>query len=116
MSYTATQVQVAMENFKDKDDFDGWGRNLYEYIKGEGHYSRSEEPFSVDVADLGKVTYVDDYGGEGQGDEYWVVFKVGDQFFRVDGWYASYDGGELDGDVYEVEPQEVTVIEYNRKK
>jgi hypothetical protein len=56
------------------------------------------------------------YGGEGKGDEYWVVISITDgtvtRYFRKDGWYASYTGGELDGDTREVTPQERTVVFY----
>ncbi len=56
------------------------------------------------------------YGGEGQGDQYWMVVSVSDgtttRYFRRDGWYASYDGGYLDGDTYEVRPAERLVTVY----
>lgn len=68
---------------------------------------------SAVVEGLGKVVKVDDYGGEGQGDEYWVVFSVtkGDvtRHFRMDGWYQSYNGGEFDGDLKEVRPKQKTI-------
>lgn len=56
------------------------------------------------------------YGGEGQGDEFWLVVKAqkGHEsfLFRVDGWYASYDGGYLEGHPYEVVPEEIVVTRY----
>ncbi len=56
------------------------------------------------------------YGGEGMGDAYWVVVSLSDgnttRYFRKDGWYASYDGGSLDGDTFEVAPREKTIVEY----
>lgn len=59
---------------------------------------------------------VAEYGGEGEGDQYWVVISLSDgevtRYFRKDGWYASYDGGELDGDTSEVRPAEKTVVVY----
>ncbi len=61
---------------------------------------------------------VAEYGGEGQGDEYWVVISLSDgvltRYFRRDGWYASYDGGYLDGDTYEVRPQEKVITVYEK--
>lgn len=66
------------------------------------------------------VEEVDNYGGEGLGDEYWIVFRLtkGEEtmLLRVDGYYASYAGGEYHGPPYEVEPVEVTVTEYRSKK
>lgn len=112
MSYTATQVEEAVseleENgFEDPKDY-GYS-NVYEFIKGE------EE--SVEVPGIGKLEFVDEYGGEGQGDDYWVVFKTAEtgQLWRADGWYASHHGGEIDGEVYEVEPKEVVQTVYERK-
>jgi len=26
---------------------------------------------------------------EGEGDEYWIVFKIGDQYFKVSAYYDS---------------------------
>ena len=66
--------------------------------------------------DIGPVCMVAEYGGEGQGDDYWVVahFKKFDAYVRVDGYYSSYDGGYLDGTPYFVIPVEKTVIEYKK--
>jgi hypothetical protein len=62
---------------------------------------------------------VAEFGGEGEGDQYWVVISLSDgettRYFRRDGWYASYDGGTLDGDTYEVRPQEKTIVVYDDK-
>jgi hypothetical protein len=59
------------------------------------------------------------YGGEGMGDEYWMVLSITDgaltRYFRMDGWYASYgNGGELDGDPYEVSPKEKVITVYTK--
>lgn len=70
----------------------------------------NKEEFFVELAE--------EYGGEGQGDEFWIVLKVteGDNigYLRVDGWYASFAGGELDGDPYEVQPKEATVTVWEK--
>ena len=56
------------------------------------------------------------YGGEGQGDDFWLVISISDglttRFFRRDGWYASYNGGNLDTDTVEVKPKEKLVTFY----
>lgn len=70
-----------------------------------------------------KFNCLEQYGGQGQGDDYWVVFSVTDvesnktTNYRLDGWYASYHGHEFDdyNAFYEVEPVEVTVIEWRKK-
>lgn len=69
---------------------------------------------------LGRLAVVDEFGGEGQGDEYWIVVSLTDsegnvQLFRKSGWYASYDGGYLDGATEEVEVYERTIKDYRRK-
>jgi hypothetical protein len=61
---------------------------------------------------------VDEYGGEGQGEDYWVVIEVTKgnhkSFWQFDGWYASYDGGHLEN-VWEVTPTEKVVTVYEQK-
>lgn len=68
----------------------------------------------------------DSYGGEGLGEEYWIVLKVvnGDdtQYFKVEGWYSSF-GSEgpfssvysEDDRVYEVGQVEVVKTEWRKK-
>ena len=43
-------------------------------------------------------------GCEGGGESIWCVVKVGDQFFKKTGYYASHYGTEWDGDVKIVTP------------
>jgi hypothetical protein len=96
MTYTAAQVEAAVE------DYDGgWGEIKYEdkgtlWVEGVG------------VA----FETIDEYGGEGKGDDAWVVIKIGDQLFRKEGYYASHYGYEWDGDVEEVRPVEKTITVY----
>lgn len=61
------------------------------------------------------VTTVEEYGGEGCGDDYWMVCKLENEdgsligYLRWDGWYGSYDGGYLESDPFWVEPKEKTI-------
>jgi hypothetical protein len=63
------------------------------------------------------ITYevVDSFGGEGQGDQYWTVWRFtrGDEEVLVsfDGWYTSYFGAEFN-DWRFVQPKRVTVTQY----
>lgn len=70
---------------------------------------------AVVVDGLGIVTVVETFGGEGMGDQYYMVFKLedcsGERFFKLDGWYASWDGGTYDR-MFEVKPVEKTVTFY----
>lgn len=51
-------------------------------------------------------------GHEGAGETYYVVFEYDDRFYRIDGWYSSWDGPELDGDPYEVKKVLVEAYDY----
>jgi len=61
--------------------------------------------------------YVDNYGGEGQGDDYWSVYSFtrGDEkvYVKFNGWYASYNGSEYN-EWFFVDPREKTIIVYDR--
>lgn len=66
------------------------------------------------------VSLAEQHGGEGQGDEYWIVFNAvsdgQEQYFRIDGWYSSYNGSEFeDDDLFEVAPVERTYISWEAK-
>ena len=67
-----------------------------------------------EIPGLGTVKHVDSHGGhEGAGEEMWVVFSVTDgdvsRIFRKDGYYASWDGSDWDGDFREVKPKLKTI-------
>lgn len=61
------------------------------------------------------VDFVDNFGGEGQGNDYWSVYSFtdGDEvvYVQFDGWYASYEGSEYT-EWFFVEPKQVTVIKF----
>lgn len=66
---------------------------------------------------IGIFERVAEHGGMDQGSEYWVVISVTQddgtvQYFRRDGYYASHDGGYLDGATIEVTPIEKTITVY----
>lgn len=91
--------------FKYEDNFNK-EKNTYDL-----HNKETDEPIDVD---LGTINHVDQYGGEGQGDDYWVVayFEKYDAYVRIDGYYASYDGGYLDGEPRLVTPKQKTITVY----
>jgi hypothetical protein len=69
------------------------------------------------VPGLGFVQPIASYGGEGKGDEYWVVFTITDdsgvtRMFRKDGSYTSCYGNDWDADLREVSAQERVVTVY----
>lgn len=62
---------------------------------------------------FGRMTLVEDFGGgEGSGEERWIVVKVGDTFLRKNGYYASYEGSEFDGELEEVKPEEYVAVRW----
>lgn len=107
-TWRSGEVTPAHDETTEGDDW----YEIHELAYGEG----------FTVPELGHVRLVEDFGGEGQGDDYWFVFSVTQvdeesglsvsAMYRMDGYYASYDGGSYDGDLYMVKPQPKTVIEY----
>lgn len=78
-----------------------------------------EAPFDgdVEIPGLGTLKVIETFGGEGLGDQYWVVFSLTDgdgntRLFRRNGYYASFDGGYLDGPLLEVKPVDRMVTFY----
>lgn len=106
--------------------YEGLFRNLCAYTTGEEAADFDpdrefefgdvywEEIWSSEWIDLKdfKVRRVDSYGGEGQGDDYWMVLEV--EFsdvvkaFELSGYYASYDGGYYEN-IKEVKPVDKVV-------
>lgn len=94
-----------LEHFDDYSDLSS--TSLWHELKSEGSKGTNGKWHAKVEAE---------YGGEGQGDQYWMVVSVSDgettRYFRRDGWYASYDGGTLDGEIHEVTPKEKVVTFY----
>lgn len=62
--------------------------------------------------------FVDRYGGEDQGSDYWSVYSFSDGaevvFIQFQGWYASYAGSTYD-EFYEVQAVEKTMTVFEKK-
>jgi hypothetical protein len=74
-----------------------------------------KEPLTFDGRTIEKAEF--DTGGEGHGEDVYMVFKTVDvdgteQYWRKDGYYSSYGGTDWDGDFREVRPVERTVVFY----
>lgn len=88
-------IQALMEAGYHMDDFN-WGS-----------YSKAPQ--------VGASEVVERYGGEGQGETYYVVryFRDHDVYLRADGVYTSYEGVEWGWeDVREVKPKQKTITVY----
>jgi hypothetical protein len=134
MTYTVEDLDAAVEEaFDDWHDFIDATEQTKEYLEvpagTEGGYERQYgelkgkwvAPFDLEVPgallDLGEVVAqavtVDRFGGEGQGDDYWAVFKVTvdevDRYFKRNGYHVSHDGSYFDGPTEEVRSVEKTI-------
>lgn len=96
-----------------------WRTGEFCVAEVEGWHSFwGEEVTELDVEDFGHIEVVETTGGEGQGDHAHIVFKLTDvdgneSFYKVDGYYSSYDGVDWDGsDLYSVTPREKTITVY----
>lgn len=78
----------------------------------------SKEKDKFNYFGLGKWEEVYQFGGEGQGDDYYVVLYFPDynKYIRADAWYASYHGVDDWQDWYLVKPEEEVIIVYNSIK
>lgn len=108
--WTAEAVETRLEDFFEErnsnweDDVEGPG-SWYDIKWGDGT--------PCEIPGLGSLALVDEYGGEGKGDEYWVVFSITSddvtRYFKKSGSYQSYAGAEWDGDLELVTPKETVV-------
>lgn len=113
MTLTSENVQHAV--FKHVGfDVDGRYRPDWHSIKYSFDEAKvlwvDDKPVTVTVADA-------QFGGEGDFNvETYVVFRVGAldeiKYFRIAGWYQSYEGTEWDNNFYEVKPLEVKVTKW----
>lgn len=127
MSVTATQVQSAIEAYNEKvyetneKEPENWRENFAQALldgKEWNSQTKEYEDVTVELDGFGAVTLVDSKPGfEGGGEDIWIVFLVGDQLFKLTGWYGSWDGSNWEeGDVFEVVAEEKVVVVYNKKK
>lgn len=81
------------------------------------NYEGKDVEFVKKIKELGRVKRIDSYGGEGYGDDYWSVYHFVDHdvYIKFDGFYQSYEGSTYE-EMFEVEPVEVTKIEYQAVK
>lgn len=99
---TVADIEAAVEAHEFSDDF--WPEF--------GWASRGEKE---NLPGLGEIVVVDRRDDPGDGQEMWIVFSLGDQFFRKTGYYSSWDGSSWDGALVEVEPYVEPVTFYRVK-
>lgn len=95
-----------------------WLEPFYGEINGDAAEEFTESTgvkFELDddgtlIIEGATVLLVDNFGGEGKGSDFWVVFSVEKdgvvRYVRNDGWYSSYEGVNFDkADGVEVFPR-----------
>ena len=88
-----------------------------------GHWTKDEDEAYIfmKASNERNITYahVDNYGGEGLGDEYWSVYKFtkgkDEVFVKFNGGYQSYSGSDFD-EYFFVEPEEKVITVFSRTK
>jgi hypothetical protein len=108
MSWTIKELEEAIEKWHE-DHEEEESSNAFDDLYYTLDYANEGESLKL----MGEpVSLVEQFGGEGQGDEWWVIIKVGERLFRINGWYASYNGREST-DIEEVKPVEYTATRYD---
>ena len=88
------------------------GKGAVESGLGELSWYLGDNRYSMTLDGIPLRQEHEEGGVEGAGETYYVVFEYDGRFYRIDGWYSSWDGGELDGDPYEVEKVPVEAFDY----
>jgi hypothetical protein len=88
--------------------------DLASILNEHGSSFFSQEIYNIDMKGWAYAD-VDQYGGEGQGDDYWLVYsfeKDGQKLLvKFQGWYDSYNGAEY-SEYKVVTAQEKTITVY----
>ena len=93
------------------DQVDAGHYFMDDYVEGSTLF---EDMLPSDKELFENMILVDQYGGEEQGENYYSIwhFPKYDVYIKFHGWYYSYDGTTYDR-MYQVEPKEVLVTQYN---
>lgn len=83
-------------------------RNVIVEVMSGGYAEKVKEAIERDY----DLTIAEQHGGtEGDGDTHWFVFKWHDMYFRLPGFYSSYDDNEYYWDnVKQVLPEPKSII------
>lgn len=101
-------------------------RALFEELdeKTDGEF-KSDYFGPIDLGSNWQLDLEEDYGGEGMGDERWVVMKLANPnnpngkftYWKIPGFYQSSYGSSFEiENTFEVEPKEEIVIKWKAKK
>lgn len=94
--------------YQELEGYQGWGED-------KDTYHPSDFEVWAELNGVSRPIFVDHYGGEDQGSNYYTIYKFtrGDEtvFIKFYGYYASYNGTDYEGFVF-VNPKEKTVVVY----
>ena len=110
--FTAKELEEKVQTLID-EEAKGFEEGWYSFAELEGWGENPNK--TIELEGFGTIEFVEDFGGEGMGDQRWTVFKIGERFFRTNGYYDSWNGAEWHGDIEEVVPKEVVRVEYEAK-
>ncbi len=100
MAHTASEVKDAIiAELSKEENIDRYGDPL----NWRDWWSDPNTPIRIKLDDGSYDVHIEDqYMGEGDGVLTFVIVKIGDQFFKQEGYYTSYDGNDWEGDFREV--------------
>lgn len=115
MALSLARVEQAIEEYKESMTAYGFT----EVVEGRrGLIEQLIEGIHEAKTSAGLIEYVDAKDGmEGGGEAIWVVFKLDGKLYRINGYYASYDGSNWDdGPIEEVVAEEKVITVYKTVK
>lgn len=110
---SAALTKIPDSRLRESFFHDEFGFNYLEEYNDEDTQDFYNAIKSLNCKDISSVKH---HGGEGQGSDYYTVWKFVDQndesiYVKFHGWYQSHYGSEYEGYVF-VTPKEVTVVQY----
>jgi hypothetical protein len=109
---TLDEIAAAIRTFSNADE-NGWDGDAGDFVNAL-ESAGLRNPRSVELPNVGTAVYVDGEGGyEGGPESINIVFRLGDNLYRMTGSYDSYDADRWYAETVEaVVPVEKTVIIY----
>lgn len=117
MSLTVEQVEkLLVDAYNQEQGREVWDYDIEYWYEIEELFGwDADKSFVVHGRTIAAESF--DTGGEGHAEDIYMVFRTVDvdgtvQYWRKEGYYASFDGDNWDGDFREVKPVERVVTFY----
>lgn len=111
---TASQIERLIEAQFEKESDSGASEITSWY--GIKYELGRHVPWQVEGLEYPVYFHEDHGGGEGSGEEMWIILESGGRYFRKDGFYASFDGDNWDGAFVEVQRRQEVVTVFREVK